>query len=100
MLSQEQIKATIVQRILVANKSCNSHHIEAIHNQVRALLYVLGDGAKPIRSYSVVDICSAAGIPTITNEDDTIGFPEDWLVDHGFIVNGDEISHPIFGVGW
>ena len=101
MLSEKDIRSTIVQRIVVMNASCSSSHRTACVGQIRALAYVLGDGSQPFSPYaSVTEICESVGIPTITNNDKTVSFPYDWLKEHGFEVNGDNISHSRLGIGW
>ena len=101
MLSVKQIKATIVQRIIVADSSCNSHHLNCVEAQLRALVYVLGEGDRPpVFRGDVESVCEAAGIPIEDNGDGTVGWPEAWLREHGFEIDGDDTSHPTLGIGW
>ncbi len=103
MLDAEQIKATIVQRIIVASENCNSHLTAVIEGQIRALLYVLGDGSAPISlDGDIKTICDAAGIPTISHGYE-FEWPKEWLIEHGFEIDEDDeddVQHPTLGVGW
>ena len=102
MLDAEQVKATIVQRIIARCESCNSHHRACVDGQIRGLFYVLGDGSPPPRidEFNVVEICRSAGIPC-DGEEGGIRWPDDWLKEHGFTVDEDgSASHPTLGKGW
>jgi hypothetical protein len=93
MLGEEQIKAAIVQRILVASDSVSKSHIASCEAQIRALLYVLGDGEAPPRSSGdIATICRSADIPVIENPDGTVEWPPDWLESHGFTIADDDVK--------
>ena len=102
MLTEKEIRAAIVQRLIVADDSCSGTHLAAIHQQIRALCFVLGHGEAPLSvscRTSAIEICQEAGIPITDNGDGTVEWPEWWLVDHGFYVDGDEVEHAL-GSGW
>ena len=103
MLSEKQIKATIVQRVRAACKTCNSHHLTCIEGQLRGLLAALGDGSAPIVPHgSVLPVLDAAGIPYKTFDGGEFEFDEEWMKEHGFEIDeqADEYFHPTLGEGW
>lgn len=105
MLNEKEIRATIVQRMIEVSGSCNNIHIAACMGQVRALIYVLGDGSPPISPFAdAQEIFRAAGIPFSENEDGMVGWPDKWLKEHGFEIEDDgkhgHVQHPVLGRGW
>ena len=96
MLAKREVEALLVLRIKAASESCNSHHINHVDGQIRALTAVLK--GKPVHAKAdVSEICKYVDIPCVTNEDDTIGFNDDWLRGHGFVIENDDFHHPTFG---
>lgn len=95
MLTEKQIKALVVLRIIACADSCGSNQISHIDGQIRALAAVLRDGVPPPAAFGgdTAKMLDYAGIPYYRNVDRTIGFPEEWLTEHGFIVDGDDFHY-------
>lgn len=100
MLSESQIKATIVQRIMTAYDICNSRSLDRITAQLEALVYVLGDGEVPPASDDATVYLKLAGIP-FTEDGEQFEIDRDWLVEHGFQFDEDGNEfHPTLGINW
>jgi len=78
MLTEPQIKALLVARIIACTDSCNSFHINHVSGQIRALLAVLTDGSHPTTSSDTPTILRLAGIP-FTLDDDGWEVDDEWL---------------------
>jgi hypothetical protein len=101
MLTKKQIKALIVIRSIACTKSCNSHHINHVMGQVRALASVL-KGVEPPQFNTLMEAFDFCDISYGLNPNGTVGFPSKWLERHGFIVDekhadGFRYKDPSFG---
>lgn len=100
MLDREQIKALVVCRLLAAEESCNSHHLDCVEQQIRTLLAVLTDGDPPVLHGNARIVLKTAEIPF---RDCDGGFEfeydDDWLKAHGFKTKDGDIVETPFG-GW
>ena len=96
MLNEEEIRSLIVLILTDANNEAGCERLLILESQIDILLFVLTEQKPPLHNGSVPVVCEAAGIPIEWNDDGTIGFPSEWLADHGFEVQGDEIRHPRF----
>jgi len=82
MMTEEEIRAMIVNRLLVAENSCNSHHRMCVKQQIRGLLAAL-TGEVPTNSDDIPTILRQAGIPHSV-ECGTYDFVRPWMISHGF----------------
>jgi hypothetical protein len=98
VLTKGEVQVLLVARIQAVLESCNSHHINHVEGQIKALLAVLNNGEIP--DYDVEDVRSildAAGIPHVKTR---TGWevPEAWMEKHGATINEDGIvDHPKLG---
>lgn len=96
MLTKEEIQVLIVKRLMAACDSCNSHHINHVEGQIRALLAVLNDGKKSPSDGDCRGVLTAAGVPWEPHPDDPAGWnvPNAWLEERGCKIDGNRVSHP------
>lgn len=109
MLTADQVRALIVTRIVDTSDSCNSYHLGHVSGQLRALVAVLNDGT-PAHAHccdDLRDLLRAAQIPYRDLPGGEIDFLPEWLVEHGFEIDGDPddpdstIRHPVFSeIDW
>jgi len=89
MISEEEVKALIVGRIITATESCNSHHISCVQGQIRGLIAVL-TGTRPPVHDDIRDILDLIGVPYRLCGEDAFDFDEPWMIAHGFTKRGDD----------
>lgn len=87
MLNVEEIKALIVCRIYKALDSGSSSHVNAVRQQIKALIAVLNDGAAPDVPDHVPDILDLIDVPYV-EYDDTLDIDPNWLAEHGIDDDG------------
>ena len=105
MLNQKDLEALIVCRLLSTADSCNSHHINHVMGQLRALAAVLKDGERPPShfDYDLTILLDFCDIPHTIDEEHNIHWDREWMEDHGFIItpdpggdpDKDKIEHPL-----
>jgi hypothetical protein len=62
---------------------------------------VLLDGEYPTNTDDIREILKIADIPfEFSKESETLSYPKDWLIAHGFEIRDNYFTHPKFSKDW
>lgn len=108
MMDIEDVRALIVARIQMVDQ-CNSHFLNHLEGQVRALVAVVTGEPPPSANGDIATYLRAAGIPHAIVKrggDQAVDFDAAWLRAHGFTIHGADddpnasIHHPRWSQSW
>jgi hypothetical protein len=100
MLTEEELRATILARMHVAAESGSSWHRRHVYGQIKALVYVLTGGVVTVSEETsiqvILDLCGIPHTPD-PNDADGILIPDKWMRAHELT---DDYRHPRLATVW